>query len=361
MAFSQKEIDQAIVTLPTAANPRGFSIRYDIPVTPRENFRLNLRHQGLWMPSSRDKIWFCPREIPDNIARAFVIDGERYSGPVGGKDMFGIDWEYVPSARGSIVRPGNPVLTDITRWRETLVFPDIRSWSLEKSLARNTLFLKNCTSYVNFCVFTGWFERLISFMDFGPAAVAMMNRKTRAEAKALFERLSDLWIELVDIVHEVYGNLVDGFCFHDDWGAQDGPFFNSKLVAELLVPPMRRVTDHCHELGYSCDLHSCGKIDKLIGCIVDAGWDSWDGMLINDFHTDYAEYGDRLIISLAPDQIPDESDPDASREAAAAFVKEFYRQDAPSLFSSNYAGPVNLAFLHEMYKQSRIACEGEEE
>ena len=125
MAFSMKEIDNAVVTLPTPENPRGFSIRYESPVTPRENFRLNLQHQGLWMPSVRDRIWFCPREIPDNIARAFIIDGERYTGPVGGTDMFGIDWEYVPSARGSIVRPGNPVLTDITCWREFTKVPDL--------------------------------------------------------------------------------------------------------------------------------------------------------------------------------------------------------------------------------------------
>ena len=357
MAFSMKEIDNAVVTLPTPENPRGFSIRYDSPVTPRENFRLNLKHQGLWMPSVRDRIWFCPREIPDNIARAFVIDGARYTGPVGGKDMFGIDWEYVPSARGSIVRPGNPVLTDITRWREVIIFPDIESWGLESGLARSEPFLKNSTAYVNLCVFTGWFERLISFMDFGPAAVAVMNRKTRDEVRALFDRLSDLWIQVIDKVHDVYGNLVDGFCFHDDWGAQDGPFFNSRIVNDLLVPPMKRVTDHCHALGYSCDLHSCGKIDRLVGCIVSAGWDSWDGMLINDFPSDYAEYGDRLMISLAPVSIPDGSDPEVSRLAAEDFVRTFYRKDAPSIFSANYAGTRDLSFLHEIYRQSRMICE----
>ena len=62
--------------------------------------------------------------------------------------------------------------------------------------------------------------------------------------------------------------------------------------------------------------HSCGKIDRLVGCIVSAGWDSWDGMLINDFPSDYAEYGDRLMISLAPVRIPAGSDPEVSRLAA---------------------------------------------
>ncbi len=357
MAFHQDEIDRAVVTRATADNPRGFSVRFESPVTPRENVRLNLQHKGLWMPTVRDRIWFCPREIPDNIARAFIIDGGSYDGPVGGKDMFGVDWEYVPSARGSIVRPGNPVLQDITQWREVIAFPDIDSWNLESGFSRSAPFLKECPSYVNLCVFTGWFERLISFMDFGPAAVAVMNRKTREEVLALFEALSDLWIRLVDKVHDVFGDLVDGFCFHDDWGGQDGPFFNARIVRELLVPPMKRVTDHCHSLGYSCELHSCGKIDKLVSCIADAGWDSWDGMLINDFAADYAEVGDRLMISLAPDHIPEEANEAESREAAAAFVKEFYRPDAPSLFSANYARANNPVFLKELYRQSRILCE----
>ena len=84
-----------------------------------------------WLPRADDKMNFLPEIVPDNPARAMVTQGKKYEGPVGGLDMFGIDWEYVPSAHGSIVRPGNPTLTDVTKWKEVIKFPDVDSWDWE--------------------------------------------------------------------------------------------------------------------------------------------------------------------------------------------------------------------------------------
>ena len=71
------------------------------PITVRENFEALFKgKQPLWMPLTTDSQTFCPRVGPDNIARAFVFDGEtpydrsKYGGP----DMFGIEWVFVPVA-----------------------------------------------------------------------------------------------------------------------------------------------------------------------------------------------------------------------------------------------------------------------
>ena len=348
MKFNQKEIDNAKIL--TGRMGRSI-VQFDTPITPRENMKLAFQKKALWMPSAADKNWFCPEIIPDNPARAFVIQGKKYEGPVGGDDMFGIYWEYVPSANGSIVRPGNPTLTDITQWREVIHFPDVDSWDWEGCAKANIEYLDNIPIYQNICIFTGWFERLISFMDFGPAAYALMNRKTKQDVKELMDALSDLWIDIVDHCDKYFGHHFDGFTFHDDWGAQDGPFFHERVVREMLVPYMRRVTDHIHELGYTCDLHSCGSIDRLVPCIIEAGWDSWDGMAINDYHTLYAQYGDQLIMALPGTECPADADAEAQRAFAIKFADEYANRDKPAMISF-YDKP-GVDFEIELYKLTR--------
>ena len=345
MKFDQKEIGNAKMPDFSA---RRMAVEFDSPITPRENLKLAFQKKQLWMPSASDKGWFCPHIIPDNPARAFVIQGAKYDGPVGGNDMFGIYWEYVPSARGSIVRPGNPTLTDITKWKEVIKFPDVDSWDWEGSARDNKDFLVNSTRYQNVCIFTGWFERLISFMDFGPAAFALMNRKTKDYVKELMDALSDLWIDVVDHCAKYYGHDFDGFTFHDDWGAHDGPFFHERVVREMLVPYMRKVTDHIHELGYTCDLHSCGSIDRLVPCIIEAGWDFWDGMAINDYHTLYEQYGDKLIMSAPGTECPKDASPEEQRAYAAKYAEEYGDRQRPALVS-NYDKP-GVDFQIELYR-----------
>ena len=85
MKFDKKEIENAKMPDFSA---RRMAVEFDSPITPRENLKLAFQKKQLWMPSASDKGWFCPHIIPDNPARAFVIQGAKYDGPVGGNDMF---------------------------------------------------------------------------------------------------------------------------------------------------------------------------------------------------------------------------------------------------------------------------------
>ncbi|MBR0480925.1 MAG: methyltransferase [Firmicutes bacterium] len=349
MKFEQKEIDDAVVTLATPENPKGYGIVFASPISARENMKRAFHHKACWIPYRADMNWFCPEIIPDSIARAYVTEYAPYKGTPGGKDMFGIEWEYVPAARGSIVRPGNPTLKDITQWKEVIKFPDIDSWDWENSGKNNAQYLKDSNQFQLLCMFTGWFERLISFMDFGPAAYAMMNRKQQPYVKELFEKLTDMYIDIIDHCAKYYPDL-DGFTFHDDWGAQHSPFFNEKTVREMIVPYMQRVTKRIHELGYVCELHSCGKIDQLIGCIVDAGWDSWDGMDINDAHWDYDNYGDKLLMRMVA-RFPADSTDEELTKAAEDFLDDFGDPNKPVVLS--HFTPRVPKFKMELYRLSR--------
>ena len=347
MKFDPKEIENAKLI-----QGRRVMIEFDSPITPRENFKRALKREQLWMPMAGDKFNFTPEFVPENRARALITQANPYEGPKGGPDIFGVYWEYVPSANGSIVRPGNPTLKDITQWREVVKFPDVDSWDWENGTKPDREWLANNKRVPLFCIFTGFFERLIAFMDFGPAAYALMNRKTKDEVKAFLDKISDLWIDVVDHVYKYYGDLVDGITIHDDWGAQDGPFFNERIVREMLVPYMRKVTDHIHSLGYIANLHSCGKVERLIPCMIEAGWDCWDGMAINDFHLIYDLYGDQLLMNVPANDCPADADDETKKLEAAKYADEFANKEKPAALS-NYNDP-GYAFDVELYRLTRI-------
>ena len=343
MKFDPKEIENAEII--EGRGGRKISV-FASPITARENFRRALKHEAMWMPSAFDKGGALNEIIPDNPARMR-----------GGLDMFGIYWEFVPRAGGSIVRPGNPTLTDITKWREVIKFPDVDSWDWEGGVEAQRQNLKEDTKFVFFTILTGFFERLISFMDFGPAAYTLMNRKVKDDVKELMDSLANLWIDIVDHVYKYYGDLVDGITLHDDWGAQDGPFFSERVVREMIVPYMRRVTDHIHSLGYVTNLHSCGKVEKLVPCIIDAGFDCWDGMAINDYHMLYELYGDKLLMNVPANDYPADADEETKKEWAAKFVEEFANKKKPAALSF-YNDP-GFEFDAEIYKLTREKFDSE--
>ena len=107
---------------------------YDFPVSRKEAYIATMKRKPIWQITDIESRMVCPKANPDNIARAFVFeDTPMPPEQGGGKDMFGIEWVYVPVAGGSMVKPGNPLLKDANEWKEKLVWPDIDSWDWESS------------------------------------------------------------------------------------------------------------------------------------------------------------------------------------------------------------------------------------
>jgi hypothetical protein len=333
---------------------------YNTPVTSREAYKALYKRQPVWqMMGFTEQVLFTPAVNPDNVARAFAFDGTTVPGVsnlTGGRDMFGIEWEYVPQAGGSMVRPGKPFLSDANEWHDKLVWPDLNSWDWEGSAKANASYLSD--EKFNSCmILNGWYERLISFMDFEGAAVAMIDEDQKDAVRALFDKLSDLYIELID-KFLTYFPKIDGFCIHDDWGSQRETFFSPGTAAEMLVPSMKRVTDHIHSKGRFCDLHSCGQLLKQVPNMIAAGWDSWTPQAMNDTHKIYELYGDKLIISVLPDAYDPGATPEEEQRALARrYAELFCRPGKPSVWSMYAFGLDTPAFREELYKASRI-CYG---
>ena len=318
---------------------------FNPPISAKENYLRAVKHQRpVWIPMRSDSLNFTPRIYPDNVARAFVLDGRPYNGPVGGPDIFGVVWKYIPVAGGSMVEPGRPFLRSIEEWHDKVRFPDLDSWDWAASAEACREYL-NSDKLVSAWVFNGLFERLISFLDFEDAAVAMIDEDQQDEAKALFQALTDFYKKLIDKYVQYYA--IDVIHFHDDWGSQRSPFFSLTTCREMLVPYLKQIVDHCHSKGKIFELHSCGKIEALVPAMVEWGVDTWGGQPMNDKKMLYDLYGDKILLGIngpfGPDNPPPEDEQELRRQLNAFLEpyaphlkeKQFYLIDVANFQSSD--------------------------
>ena len=274
---------------------------YDTPATPKENYLLALKGEGLWTPISSEQVVFSPRVIPDNISRGFVLDADPIDNATeaGGPDMFGVVWEWVPQVNGSMVRAEDPqMLGDIAKWEDVLAFPDPGEWDWEGSAAANKKYFSESLP-LQVWFQNGLFERLISLMGFGEAAIALIDDEQKPHVHAFFDRLCSLYEDIFSRFKKHYD--FDVVYFHDDWGGQYAPFFSLETVREMLLPYLKRLVGHIHGLGAVFEFHSCGKIEMLVPAMIEAGADIWSGQRINDHLALLEKHAGQIIFNVMPD------------------------------------------------------------
>lgn len=316
---------------------------YNTPVTPRMNFEamFDERHP-YWMPEVRDMQLVHPSLYNMRLGRGMRADNV---------DVFGVKWRFEPTAGGSISVAGNPLLEDVNDWREKIIIPDVASWDWEaaaKESAIDPVFPCSISLVNGF-----WFERLISFMDFMPAAMALIDDEQTDALKELFGALTDMACVIVHQLCE-YMPQLDFIETHDDWGSQKAPFFSQDVADELFVPYMKQFTDCVHAHGRRTMLHSCGHNATRIQCYIDGGFDYWAPQPMNDVGKLYDEYGDKIILAVRPEEtgIPEMTE-EEQRAAARRFVDRFCQPGKPSVMSNQAIQFTTPAFLDEVYIYSR--------
>jgi hypothetical protein len=268
-------------------------------------------------------------------------------GVEGTVDAFGITWVWVESAGGSIVHPGDPLLKNANDWKEVIKIPDIDSWDWAKIAEDFPIDLKR--SAVVSLVNGYWFERLISFMDFAEAAVALIDEDQQDAIKELFEATTDLACKVVDKYCQ-YFPAIDIINVHDDWGAQKDAFFSEATAREFFLPYMKELTNHIHSKGRIATLHSCGHVENRIQVFIEGGWDEWDPQTMNNTAKLYEDYGEKIVIGVYPDAIDPEAPEDVIRQKAREFVDRFANPGKP-VMASGFMLPD--AFNEEVYIASR--------
>lgn len=292
--------------------------RYNSPITCRENYRLMVSgQQPLWMVHADELTMFSAPCIPDSWARGMITSDKPVDrSKVGGKDMFGVEWEWVPESAGSMVRPDKHPVKDLSHWEDYITKPDVDSWDWAGG-AEDTRIYRSADRIIRFQVVTGLFERLISFVGMNEAMMAMIDEDEQEHVHRLFDYLCTLYDQMFAKIKEHFDP--DCIMFHDDWGSQRAPFFSLDTVQEMIVPYLKRIVESSHKYGMPFELHSCGKNELLLPAMIEAGCDMWNGQDMNDKLMLAKKYGDKIIVDSAPEPLP----PDADEETVRANVQKY--------------------------------------
>ncbi len=286
-------------------------------LTPRENYLRFLKNKDYeWTPTSLDQLPFRPCLVPDNVCRGFVSQQKPFPGKYGGKDIFGCDWVYEDLVGGAIET--GILFEGIEDWEKYVVFPDLDSWDWAGCAEENREYLQT-DKIIASTIFTGFFERLISFIGFEASAMALVDEEQQPCVHALFDRLADLYIDMLGRMKKYFNiEMVD---IHDDWGTQRSPMFSAETHAEMIAPYIRKVVEGAHAAGVYMEQHSCGMIEPLIPNLIATGMDTWRGQAVCDKEKLVGLYGDRFKfgVELRPESPVDD-------ERALALLEDTYRR-----------------------------------
>ena len=248
-----------------------------------------------------------------------------------------------------MVKPGKPTLEDVNDWKDVIKFPDVDALDWEGWAKANAEFA-NTERVFQIGFQNGLFERLISFMDFEGAAMAIIDDEQKDAIHELMATLCVMYEAFIS--HSAEHFPVNGVMFHDDWGSQRAPFFSPDTVREMILPYLKRLADFCHARGMYFHQHSCGKNEILTPCMIEAGVDMWLPQDINDVDMLREKYGDKLMLGVSPAVAPDATDEQIDAQAKA-FVEKYGPDfiDRPVLLVDFACGP---KFTTAVYKYSRI-------
>lgn len=134
------------------------------PISPGENLRCLLRGETPRYMADKSAVrFFIPSIILDNVARGMVVEQKPFDlSLAGGWDMFGVEWVFDPVSGGSM-EVGLPPVSDLSRWEERISFPDLDAYDWAGCAEENRGWLEH-DGLTCVWVFTGLFERLISFV-----------------------------------------------------------------------------------------------------------------------------------------------------------------------------------------------------
>ena len=259
-------------------------------LTPRDNFVNFLKGEPFeWTPTTVDQLSFRPAFYPDHVARGMVQEQEPYTGAFGGLDILGCEWEFEELVGGSMET--GVMMDSIEQWEDVIKWPDLDSWDWEGCARANAEYLKT-DKLIQTTIYTGYFERLISFVGFEKAAVALIDEDQQPYVEKLFDKLTELYIELMKRFKKYFGvELVE---IHDDWGNQRSLMFSVDTHEEMIAPYIKRLVDAAHSMGMFMEQHSCGKIERLIPSLIATGMDVWRGQAICDKRMLVDKYGDQF-------------------------------------------------------------------
>ena len=239
----------------------------------------------------------------------FAIDGY-HPGP----DGFGVNW--VGTVDGCLPEPGNFRFTadDIENWRDYVTFPDVDALPVEQIYEMDKPFIDRENKIVTLTVCTGPFERLVSFMGFEEALIALVE--SPEACKDFVEAFTDFRIKELEKAIPIY--QPDMIMEADDIAASLNLFMSPETWREVFKPGKKRLGEFIRANNIIFGAHICGRIKDIIPDLVEIGLQYWNSaQKQNDLPEIMTKYP-KLIVDGGWDSSGPAGRPDATKEVILA-------------------------------------------
>ena len=123
--------------------------------------------------------------------------------------------------------------------------------------------------YCHTGVFMILFERMHTLAGFEKVLEGLYLDRARMEELA--DRIVDFDLKIIKNMGRLGKGRIDGFSFTEDWGTEQALFISPALWDDFFKPRYRKIFDACHAQGWDVWMHSCGKVNAIIGGLIDVG------------------------------------------------------------------------------------------
>ena len=118
-------------------------------------------------------------------------------------------------------------------------------------------------------IFMLLFERLHALRGFENTLMDFYLEREKIEMLA--DRIVAFDLAMIRNISSRFPGMINGFEFTDDWGTEEQLMINPDLWREFFKPRYKLLFDACHEAGWHVWMHSCGKVNAIIGELIDIG------------------------------------------------------------------------------------------
>jgi len=121
-------------------------------------------------------------------------------------------------------------------------------------------------------IFMILWERMHSLHGFENCMMDLVDDDPRLHELA--DRILEYDLGVVRNMHRICGDAIDEFGFTEDWGTQNDLQISPRLWRRFFFPRYKRLFAAIHACGWRVNMHSCGKINKALPGLIEAGLDT---------------------------------------------------------------------------------------
>jgi len=115
------------------------------------------------------------------------------------------------------------------------------------------------------------FERMHSLHGMENVLVDLYLEKERIEMLA--DKIVEYDIVVIRNITERFPGCIHGFYFTDDWGSETATLVSPLMWREFFKPRYARIFDAVHKADWHVWMHTCGRVNEIIGDLIDIGLD----------------------------------------------------------------------------------------